>query len=51
MIYAIYKKVGGEFYLEGKGNIAYVKRILLYLGAQGYTDEDIKIITIQKEEN
>ena len=51
MIYAIYKRVDGTFYFEGKGNITYVKRILLCLGEQGFTDEDIKIITIQKEEN
>ena len=50
MIYEVHKRVDGEFYCEGKGDIAYVKRILLYLGRQGFTDEDIKIITIQKEE-
>lgn len=47
MIYEVYKIIDGKHYYEGKGDLKYLKRILLYLGSQGFTERDINIITIQ----
>ena len=46
MIYEVYKVVDGEEYYEGKGDITYLKRILLHLGSLGFSAEEINIIII-----
>lgn len=46
MIYEVYKIVDGEECYEGKGDINYLKRILLHLGSMGFKAEEINIITI-----
>ena len=43
MIYKIYKVIDGRQYYEGKGDLNYLKRILLYLSRQGFTEENIII--------
>lgn len=50
MIYEVYKIIDGQHYYEGKGDLKYLKRILLHLGSQGFSAEEINIIII-KEEN
>lgn len=43
MMYAVYKIIGGQPYFEGKGDLNYLKRILLYLSRIGFTEENIII--------
>ena len=43
MIYAVYKIIGGQPYYEGRGDLNYLKRNLLYLSRQGFTEENIII--------
>jgi hypothetical protein len=47
MIYEVYKIIDGEECYEGKGDINYLKRILLHLGTLGFSAEEINIIIIQ----
>ena len=49
MIYEIYKIIDGEECYEGKGDINYLKRILLHLGSLGFSAEEINIIIIKEE--
>ena len=47
MIYEVYKIIDDMHYFEGKGDLKYLKRILLCLALQGFTERDINIITIE----
>ena len=46
MIYEVYKIVNGKECYEGKGDINYLKRVLLHLALMGFSAEEINIITI-----
>ena len=44
MQYEVRKKVDGKWYYEGRGDINYIKRIVLFLGSCGLKADDISII-------